>query len=54
MKAIAWAIICAAYLLIPEAEAAKWSEGFKAINVAVALISIAGFWICIIFEGKEK
>lgn len=50
MRAIAFAIICAAYLLITKHEWNKSSELDKAINSGIFVISILGFWICIILN----
>jgi len=50
MKAIAFAIICAAYLLLPSDKTAKWSDGSKNLNAAVMIICIIGFWLSIGFE----
>jgi hypothetical protein len=51
LRAIAFAIICAAYLLIPKHELDLVSPNIVAINAITFLISIMGFWICIII-GK--
>lgn len=53
MKAIAFAIICAAYLVLPSEEAEKWSDGWKAVNATVLIICIFGFWINILFESNK-
>lgn len=43
MKCIAFAIICAAYMLVPYSEMKDLSDGFKAVNAVAFVICIIGF-----------
>lgn len=50
MKAIAFAIICAAYLLLPAEEFNKLSDNSKNWLGLSWLLCIIGFWFCIFIE----
>lgn len=54
MKGIAYAIICAAYLLLPNSEVTQWSELFKFIHGVVMITCIVGFWTCMLFEENKE
>lgn len=53
MKAIAYAIICAAYLLVPAKEVEIWPNWLQLANGFVFIICIVGFWVCIMFEDNK-
>jgi len=45
MRAIAFAILCAAYISLPSAEVMQWHASFRAINALVFFVCIVGFWL---------
>jgi len=53
MKAIAFAIICAAYLLVPSEEVKQWDKPFLILNGLTWVICIFGFWWAIFFEENK-
>lgn len=53
MKGIAFAIICAAYLLLPNSEVKEWDRSFAVLNGFTWVICIFGFWWSMFFEENK-